>query len=136
MDKKAQTMGRLAAGEYEELVAAFAQAGAMPAERGRGAAVVRKYQQQRRWFGCDCLGAGEGTPILVPVAEAHIRRDPTHPDHADGCPFELGAHDRLLHARALREQEPAHGFKLARAIAQPDAASDSKYIHALDDAAA
>ncbi len=98
--------------------------------------MVRKYQQQRRWFGCECLGTGEGTPILVAVAEAHIRRDPTHRDHADGCPFELDAHDRLLHARALRGQEPAHGFKLARAIAQPDAASDSKYIHALDDAAA
>lgn len=135
-DKKAQAVGRLAAGEYEALVAAFAQAGAMPAERGRGATVVRMYQQQRRWFGCDCLGAGEGTPILVPVAEAHIRRDPTHPDHADGCPFELDAHDRLLRTRALREQEPAHGFKLAHAIAQPDAASDSKDVHALNDAAA
>jgi hypothetical protein len=98
-DKKAQAVGRLAVSEYEALVAAFAQAGAMPGERERGTAVVRKYQQQRRWFGCDCLGAGEGTPILVPVAEAHIRRDPTHPDHADGCPFELDAHDRLLRAR-------------------------------------
>jgi hypothetical protein len=72
-DKKAQTMGRLAGGEYEELVAAFAQAGAMPGERGRGAAVVRKYQQRRRWFGCDCLGAGAGAwpvvgrPGLVPA---------------------------------------------------------------------
>jgi hypothetical protein len=97
--------------------------------------VVRNYQQQRRWFGCDCLGPGKGTHILVPVAEAHIRRDPTHPDHADGCPFELDAHDRLLRARALREREPAHGFKLARAIAQPGAASDPKGAHALDDAA-
>ncbi len=52
-DKNAQAVGRLAGGEYEALVAAFAQAGAMPGERGRGAAVVRKYQQQRRWFGCD-----------------------------------------------------------------------------------
>jgi len=135
-DKKAQAVGSLAEGEYEALVAAFARDGAMPGERGRGAAVVRKYQQGRRWFGCDCLGAGEGTPIVVPVAEAHIRRDPKHPDHADGCPFELDTHDRLLRARALREQEPAHGFKLARAIAQPGAASDLKGIHALDDAAA
>ncbi len=134
-DKKAQAVGRLAVSEYEALVAAFAQAGAMPGERERGTAVVRKYQQQRRWFGCDCLGAGEGTPILVPVAEAHIRRDPTHPDHADGCPFELDAHDRLLRARALREQEPAHGFKLARVIVQPGAASDPKGAHAPDDAA-
>jgi len=134
-DKKAQAVGRLAGGEYETVVAAFAQAGAMLGERERGTAMVRKYQQQRRWFGCDCLGAGEGTPILVPVAEAHIRRDPTHPDHADGCPFELDAHDRLLRARALREQELADGFKLARAIAQPGAASDLKGIHALDDAA-
>ncbi len=135
-DKKAQAVGRLARGEYKALVAAFAQAGAMPAEHGRGATVVRMYQQQRRWFGCDCLGGGEGTPILVPVAEAHIRRHPTHPDHADGCPFELDAHDRRLHARTLREQEPAHGFKLARVIAQPGAASDPKGIHALGDAAA
>ncbi len=36
-------MGRLAAGEYEDLVAAFAQAGAMSGERERGAAVVCKY---------------------------------------------------------------------------------------------
>jgi len=134
-DKKAQAVGRLAVSEYEALVAAFAHAGATPDERGRGVTVVRKYQQQRRWFGCDCLGAGEETPILVPVAEAHIRRDPTHPDHADGCPFELDAHDRLLHARALREQEPAHGFKLARALAQLDATSDPMGTDVLDVAA-
>lgn len=132
-DKKAQAVGRLTVGEYEALMAAFARDGAMLDERGRDATVVRNYQQRCHWFGCNCLGAGEGTLILVPVAEAHVRRDPTHPD---GCPFELDVHDRLLHARTLREQEPADGIRLARALTQPDAVSDPKGAPALDDAAA
>jgi hypothetical protein len=49
-------------GKCEVLVAAFARDGAMSGQQERSAAVVRKYQHRRCWFGCDCLGAGDGTP--------------------------------------------------------------------------
>lgn len=121
-DKKADMVGQLAEGEYDFLVAAFTQDRATAQEREQGAAVVRKYQQLHRWFGCSCLGTGGPAPILFPVTESHVRRDSARPDHADGCPFEMDKYDRQKQVIGLRGRVPANGFTLAPAIAQPDAA--------------
>ncbi len=60
---------------------------------------------------------GEPAPVLVPVADAFIRRDPNRPEHAETCPFESDAADRERLARNLRLHAPGDGFRLARAIA-------------------
>ena len=60
--------------------------------------------------------------MLVPVTETHIRRSPHHPEHADGCPFEMNAAEREGYAASLRELQPGECFQLARAIGQPGAA--------------
>ncbi len=64
---------------------------AVPAARAAGTAVVQRYQHAGagHWFACSCLGPGVRPPVLVPVAEAHIRRhqDPPWPAHAEACDF-------------------------------------------------
>lgn len=54
---------------------AFGRFGAAEA-RAAGTAVVQRYQHAGagHWFCCDCFGPGVRPPVLVPVAEAHIRR--------------------------------------------------------------
>lgn len=123
-DKKGRALGTVSAEEHEALLAAFARLSATADERQRGAAVVRRYQLQRHWFRCGCLGPGQAMPVLTPVAGTYIRREPDYPDHADGCPFETDVKDRTRHAKHLREPEPAGGFRLVRAIANAGAAQE------------
>ena len=117
IDKQGRAAGAICADDGETLLAAFARAGASARERDRGAALVRGYQQRNLWLRCSCLGEGEPAPVLVPVADAFIRRDPNHPEHAETCPFESDAADRERLARSLRLHAPGDGFRLARAIA-------------------
>ena len=118
VDKKGRVLGPLGAEDGHAMLAAFAQSGASVEARERGADVVRAAQQRDCWFRCDCLGT-EPAPILVPVTETHIRRSPHHPDHADGCPFEMTAAERESYAASLREPGAGDSFQLARAIGQP-----------------
>jgi len=118
VDKKGRVLRPLGADDGHAMLAAFAQSGASAEARERGADVVRAIQQKDCWFRCDCLGT-EPAPILVPVAETHIRRSPHHPDHAEGCPFEMTAAERESYAASLREPAAGDSFQLARAIGQP-----------------
>ena len=119
VDKKGKVLGPLGAEVGHAMLAAFAQSGASAEARERGAAVVRATQQKDCWFRCDCLGPTEPAPVLVPVTETHIRRSPHHPDHAEGCPFEMTAAERESYAASLREPAAGDSFQLARAIGQP-----------------
>ncbi len=118
VDKEGRVPGPLSTGDGGAMLAAFASSGASAEARQRGADVVRTTQQRDCWFRCDCLGT-EPVPVLVPVAETHIRRSPHHPDHAEGCPFEMTAAERESYAASLREPEAGDSFQLARAIGQP-----------------
>ena len=118
VDKKGRVLGPLGAEDGYAMLAAFARSGATAEARECGADVVRATQQRDCWFRCDCLGT-EPAPVLVPVTETHIRRSPHHPDHAEGCPFEMTAAERESYAASLREPEAGDSFQLARAIGQP-----------------
>ena len=76
---------------------------ALPAARPAGTAVVQRYQHAGagHWFACFCLGPGVRPPVLVPVAEAHIRRqqDPPWPAHAEACAFYRDPDEQRLVAR-------------------------------------
>ena len=119
IDKKGRAVGPLEPGACEDLLAAFTRPGASARERERGAAIVRGYQQRQCWLRCSCLGARELAPVLVPVAERHLRREPSYPDHADACPFETDTTDRERMARSMRLRAPGDGFRLARPITEP-----------------
>ena len=120
VDRNGRPVRPLGAAEVEAMLAAFARPGATALARTRGAAVVRKVQQRNGWFRCGCLDGTEPAPILVPVLEQHIRRSPHHPDHADGCPFEMGDVGSASRARRLREPEPGAVFRLVRAVRPGD----------------
>ncbi len=121
VDKRGRVLGPLSAEDGHAMLAAFALSGASVEARERGADVVRTTQQRDCWFRCDCLGTAEA-PILVPVTETHIRRSPHHPEHAEGCPFEMTAVERESYAASLREPQAGDSFQLARAIGQPGSA--------------
>jgi len=123
VDRNGRPVRMLDAVEVEAMLAAFARPGATAAARTRGADIVRKAQQRNCWFRCGCLDGTEPAPILVPVAESHIRRSPHHPDHADACPFEMGDIGSAAHARRLREPKPGEMFRLVGAIRPGDAAA-------------
>jgi len=139
IDKKGRVVGRLSPADETAMLAAFAYSGATAEARTRGAEVVRTAQQRDCWFRCDCLGAADQSPpmalhalsraepspsppVLVPVTETHIRRSPHHPEHAEGCPFEMTAAERESYVVSLREPAGGESFRLARAIGQPGAA--------------
>ena len=73
------------------LRAAFGRYGGETAARVAAAAVVAYHQQQGpgRWFVCDCRPDAPCPPVLVPVAQTHIRRhqDAHWPAHAEACDF-------------------------------------------------
>lgn len=113
IDREGRQIERLSPDDMETVLAAFARPGATEQERERGAAVVSRVQQYRRWFACDCLGPGEAPPVLIPVTGSHIRRDSRRPDHADDCPFEMDPRERERYVASLRERVPREGFRLA-----------------------
>ena len=123
VDRNGRPVCLLDAAEAEAMLAAFARPGATAEARTRGADIVRKVQQRNCWFRCGCLDGTEPAPLLVPVLEQHIRRSPHHPDHADGCPFEMGDAGNAAHARRLREPEPGEVFRLVRAVRPGDGAA-------------
>ena len=122
IDRKGRVVGWLSPGDEAAMLAAFAYAGATAESRTRGADVVRAVQQRDCWFRCDCLGAAEPAPVLVPVIETHISRSPHHPGHAEGCPFEMSAAKRAGYVASLREPAVGESFRLVRAIGQPSGA--------------
>jgi len=122
IDKKGRVVGRLSPADEAAMLAAFASSGATAEARTRGADVVRPAQQRDCWFRCDCLGAADPAPVLVPVTETHIRRSPHHPEHAEGCPFEMTVAERESYVASLREPAAGESFRLARAIGQPGVA--------------
>jgi len=139
IDKKGRVVGRLSPADEAAMLAAFATSGATAEARTRGADVVRTAQQRDCWFRCDCLGAADpappmafhalsraepspSPPVLIPVTETHIRRSPHHPEHAEGCPFEMTAAEREGYVASLREPAAGESFRLARAIGQPSGA--------------
>jgi hypothetical protein len=73
------------------LRSAFGRFGDQPAAREAAAPIVRHYQQMGAgsWFLCDCRAGTERPPVLVPVAQTHIRRheDERWPVHSDACDF-------------------------------------------------
>ena len=70
---------------------AFGRYGGADAHRVAGARVVARYQQLGAgcWFQCDCQPDAERPPVLVPIAQTHIRRheDTRWPAHRDDCDF-------------------------------------------------
>ena len=120
IDKKGRAAGFVSTEDTEALLAAFARPGVSACDRTLGEAVVRRIQQRQHWLRCSCLGPAEPAPVLVPVAERHLRRDPHFPDHAETCPFEMDGADRERLASSMRQRAPSGGFRLARAIGQPD----------------
>jgi len=122
IDKKGRVVGRLSPADEAAMLAAFACSGATAEARTRGADVVRPAQQRDCWFRCDCLGAADPAPVLVPVTETHIRRSPHHPEHTEGCPFEITVAEREGYVASLREPAAGESFRLARAIGQPGGA--------------
>ena len=84
-------MRPLGTGDDVGLRRAFGRFGAEGA-RLRGAEVVRRHQQQARWFFCDCRPDQTRPPVLVPVAESHVRRHGEEPwaSHTPACDFFTG----------------------------------------------
>jgi len=118
IDKKGRVVGRLNPADEAIILAAFASFGATAQARTRGADVVRTAQHRECRFRCDCLGAADPAPVLVPITETHIRRCPYHPEHAADCPFEMTAAERKGYVASLREPAAGESFKLARVIKQ------------------
>ena len=109
--------------EDRALRAAFGRFAAADA-RAAGTAVVQRYQHAGtgHWFACSCLGPDVRPPVLVPVAEAHIRRHQGYPwpHHADGCDFARDpAEQRQIQRSYLRPLE-ASGPRLIRRLADAD----------------
>jgi len=90
---KGETSGAapLAPEEDRLLRAAFGRYGGEAAARVAAAAIVARHQQlgAGRWFVCDCRPDAPCPPVLVPVAQTHIRRhqDAHWPAHAEACDF-------------------------------------------------
>ena len=92
----------------------FARLAARPA----GERVVRQRQAQHggQWFACDCLGVVSFPPVLVPVAETHVRRhvEGPWPQHAEDCDFFREAADQPAISASFERSEPTGGLKLVR----------------------
>ena len=80
------------------------------AARPAGERVVRQRQPERggQWFACDCLGPVPFPPVLVPVAEAHVRRhvEGPWPQHAEDCDFSARRRNSTRSALPLRVADP------------------------------
>ena len=92
---------------------------AEPEARAAGAAVVHRYQRAGSggWILCDCLRHVERPPVLIPVAEAHIRRhhEPPWPDHDPDCDFYRDAAEQRAITRSYaRVPDGKHVALLAR----------------------
>ena len=101
-------MRPLDAEEDAVLRAAFGRFGRERA-RSRGAEVVRRHQQQARWFFCDCRPDRVRPPALVPVAESHVRRHSEEPwaEHVAECDFFLDAAEQALQPQPVGLALPA-----------------------------
>src|SRR5208283_1065529 len=90
---KGQTDAALALSAREDalLRAAFGRYGGSVLARRAAAAIVQHHQQigAGRWILCDCRPDAPRPPVLVPVAQHHIRRheDASWPAHAEACDF-------------------------------------------------
>ena len=85
-----------------------------------GAEVVRRHQQRGRWFLCDCRPGSAQPPVLVPVAESHIRRHGEAPwaSHAPGCDFFLDAAEQGVLLRTYHQASALDGLRLLRRFAE------------------
>ena len=81
---------------------------AVPAARPAGAAVARRYQHAGpgHWLAYPCCGPGGPPPVLVPVAETHVRRhvEGDWPEHAVWCDFYREPQDRAAVSASHRCQ--------------------------------
>jgi hypothetical protein len=88
------------------------------ATRPAGECVVRQRQLERggQWFACDCLGVVPFPPVLVPVAETHVRRhvEGPWPQHAEDCDFFREAADQHAISASFARPGPSTGLKLVR----------------------
>jgi hypothetical protein len=95
------------------------------ASREDGARVVREHQgrQGGQWFACDCLGGASPPPVLVPVAENHIRRhvEPPWPQHAGWCDFYRSPEEQSVVSASFRRPDPGDNcLRLVRAFASEE----------------
>ncbi|ATR19614.1 hypothetical protein CTJ15_04465 (plasmid) [Roseomonas sp. FDAARGOS_362] len=116
-------MRPLDAEEDAVLRAAFGRFGSERA-RSRGAEVVRRHQQQARWFFCDCRPDRVRPPALVPVAESHVRRHSEEPwaEHVAECDFFLDAAEQADLVRSYDRRHGVSGLRLLRRFAEDRAA--------------
>ena len=109
----------LAAEEDEALRRAFGRY-ARRAARLAGMQVVRVRQPERggQWFGCDCLGQIRVPPVLVPVAETHVRRhvEGPWPEHADDCDFFREPAEQRAISASFARVEPSMKLNLVRSF--------------------
>ena len=94
---------------------------ALRAAREAGVGVVRARQMERggQWFACDCLGAVAVPPVLVPVAEMHVRRhvEGPWPEHAEECDFYQDADEQRAVSASYARPVRSTTLKLVRSFA-------------------
>ncbi len=94
---------------------------ALRAAREAGVGVVRARQMERggQWFACDCLGAVAVPPVLVPVAEMHVRRhvEGPWPEHAEQCDFYQDADEQRAVSASYARPVRSTTLKLVRSFA-------------------
>ena len=110
----------LSVGEDKALRRAFGRYGEDEA-RPDGADVVREHQSARggQWFVCDCLGDVRLAPVLVPVAEMHVRRhvEAPWPEHATWCDFYREADEQRIISTSFRRPSFESHLRLVRNFA-------------------
>ncbi len=77
---------------------------------------MHRYQRagSSGWILCDCLGQVERPPVLIPVAEAHIRRhhEPPWPDYDPECDFYRDAAEQRAITRSYARLSDGKGVAL------------------------
>lgn len=98
---------------------AFGRHGGHADARAAAASVIARYQQMGggMWFLCNCRPESDRCPVLVPVAQTHIRRhEDTHwPAHHEDCEFFRDPSEQAVAARSYGRAQ-AGAFRLARAF--------------------
>ena len=107
----------LSGAEDEALRRAFGRYARLAA-RPAGERVVRQRQPERggQWFACDCLGPVPFPPVLVPVAETHVRRhvEGSWPQHAEDCDFFREAAEQHAISASFARCRPTGRLRLVR----------------------
>ena len=113
----------LSASEDHALRRAFGRFAEAEARRD-GACVLREHQAARggQWFACDCRTQGGLFPVLVPVAEAYVRRhvEAPWPEHATWCDFFHEVDEQRIVSASYRRPSFGSHLRLVRGFASEE----------------